>query len=336
MRFVYLRYIITFFVLLLGISFANAQQDAMFTKYMFNQLSYNPAYAGSYEFMSINAVYRNQWWGFEGGPQSQTLTVHTPIANNRIGLGLSLINDKIGPDVGTTTANLAYAYHIPIGKGGGKLSIALQGGITNYRANFNLLGIRELNDEAFTDMTPNKWLPNFGAGVYYYSKHFYVGASVPHVLNNDLRSDAGTVKWAMQYRHYYFMAGGMVSISPAIKFKPSLLIKNVGLFGEFKNSDVLNFVSAHTEFDLDLSLLFYDMFWVGASTRGAFETFNKKSSMDSADIWAAYYLKNGIRIGLSYDYNLTKIQKFAQGTFDVMLGYDFSYKEKNIVTPRYF
>jgi type IX secretion system PorP/SprF family membrane protein len=336
MRFIYLRYIITFFVLLLGISFANAQQDAMFTKYMFNQLSYNPAYAGSYEFMSINAVYRNQWWGFEGGPQSQTLTVHTPIANNRIGLGLSLINDKIGPDVGTTTANLAYAYHIPIGKGGGKLSIALQGGITNYRANFNLLGIRELNDEAFTDMTPNKWLPNFGAGVYYYSKHFYVGASVPHVLNNDLRSDAGTVKWAMQYRHYYFMAGGMVSISPAIKFKPSLLIKNVGLFGEFKNSDVLNFVSAPTEFDLDLSLLFYDMFWVGASTRGAFETFNKKSSMDSADIWAAYYLKNGIRIGLSYDYNLTKIQKFAQGTFDVMLGYDFSYKEKNIVTPRYF
>lgn len=311
----------------------SAQQDAMFTKYMFNQLSYNPAYAGSYEFMSMNAVYRNQWWGIEGAPESQTFTIHTPLANNKIGVGLSLVNDKIGP-TGTTTLNLAYAYHIPIG--GGKLSIALQGGIMNYRADFNVLDVREFNDDAYFDMTPNKWLPNFGVGLYYYSKHFYVGASVPHVLNNDLRDDAGTAKWAMQYRHYYFMAGGMVPINDAMKFKPSLLIKNVGLFGEFSNSDALNYTGAPTEFDLDASLLFYDTFWVGASLRGAFEGFSDKSSMDSADIWAAYYLKNGLRVGVSYDYTLTKLQQFAQGSFDVMLGYDFDYKEKKIVTPRYF
>jgi len=313
-----------------------AQQDAMFTKYMFNQLSYNPAYAGSYEFMSINAVYRNQWWAFEGAPESQTFTIHAPIANNKIGIGLSIINDKIGP-TGSTTMNLAYAYHIPIGAG--KLSVALQGGVMNYRADFNKLDVREFNDVAFDEMQPNKWLPNFGGGLYYYSKYFYVGASVPHILNNDLRGLADgeePIKWAMQYRHYYFMAGGMVPISPAMKFKPSLLIKNVGLFGEFSNQDNLNYIGAPTEYDFDASVLFYDTFWVGASIRGAFEAFNGKSSMDSGDIWAAYYLKNGLRVGLSYDYTLTILQVYAQGSFDVMLGYDFSYKEKKIVTPRYF
>lgn len=312
----------------------SAQQDAMFTKYMFNQLSYNPAYAGSYDFMSINAVHRSQWWGIEGAPVSQTFTIHTPLAKNKVGVGLSLINDKIGPDVGTTTANLSYAYHIPVGVG--KLSVALQGGVMNYRANFNKLNRHEYGDIAFSNMKPNRWLPNFGAGIYYYAKHFYIGASVPHILNNDLRTEEGSQRWAMQTRHYYFMAGGMMPINAMMKFKPMILIKNAGLFGEFKNDTAINYTSAPTEFDIDLSLLFYDMLWVGTSFRSAMEAPTKKSSVDSGDIWAAYYLRNGLRIGLSYDYTLTKLQGPAKGSFDVMLGYDFTYEDKKIVTPRYF
>ncbi len=315
-------------------SILNAQQDAMFTKYMFNQLSYNPAYAGSYEFMSVNAIYRNQWWGFEGAPESQSFTIHTPLAKNKIGLGLSVINDKIGP-TGTTTLNLAYAYHIPFNYG--KLSLAVQGGIQNWRADWNKLDVREFNDVAFDDATPTRWMPNVGAGLYYYTPHFYIGASVPHIINNDLRmAEDGEQKWAMQYRHYYFMAGAMIGITPSIKFKPSLLIKNVGLFGEFQSASAVNFTGAPTEFDIDASFLFYDTFWVGASFRSAFEGFNDKSSVDSADIWAAYFLKNGLRIGLAYDYTLTKLQQPAVGSFDVMVGYDFFRKEKKIVTPRYF
>ncbi len=334
-----MRKLYTFLAVLLltlgSTTLMQAQQDAMFTKYMFNQLSYNPAYAGSYEFMSLNAVYRNQWWGIEGAPESQTFTIHTPLAKNKIGLGFSLINDKIGP-TGTTTANLAYAYHIPFNYG--KLSLAVQGGIQHWRADWNKLDIRENTDVVFDDMTPRRWLPNVGAGIYYYTPHFYVGASVPHIINNDLRmaEDSEDI-WAMQYRHYYFMAGGIIGITPTIKFKPMLLVKNVGLFGEFKSSSAQSgFVGAPTEFDIDASFLFFDTFWVGASFRSAFEAFSGKSSVDSGDIWAAYYLKNGLRVGLSYDYTLTKLQSYARGSFDVMVGYDFFRKEKRIVTPRYF
>ncbi len=308
----------------------------MFTKYMFNQLAYNPGYAGSYPFMSANAIYRQQWWGIEGAPISQSFTIHTPIGE-KIGLGLSLVNDKIGP-TGSTTANLVYAYHIPFKKG--KLSVAIQGGIMNWRADFTELDIREPDDVAYDNMTPNRWLPNVGAGLYYYSEHFYVGVSVPHLINHDLRDevDGSTVnRIANLYRHYYFMAGGMVPINTNIKFKPSILIKNVGLFGEFNSDpDALNFVGAPTEFDIDASFLFYDQFWIGASFRSAFEAFNGKSSVDSADIWAAYYLKNGLRVGVAYDYTLTKLQEAADGSFEIMLGYDFSLRGKKIVTPRYF
>ncbi len=313
----------------------SAQQDAMFTKYMFNQLAYNPAYAGSYDFMSINAIYRNQWWGIEGAPETQSFTIHSPIVD-RMGLGLSVVNDKIGA-TGSTSLNLAYAYHVPFKRG--KLGLAIQGGIMNWRANFNKLDIREFDDPAFENMTPNMWLPNVGAGVYYYAKRFYVGASVPHIINNDLRSndDSSVTKWARQYRHYYFMAGGLVDVTPNIKFRPSMLVKNVGLFGEFNsNPDALNYVGAPTEFDLDLSLMFYDALWVGTSFRSAFEGFTGRSSFDSADIWVNYLFKNGLRVGAAYDYTLTKLQQPAQGSFEVMVGYDFFRKEKKIVTPRYF
>ncbi len=314
----------------------------MFTKYMFNQLSYNPAYAGSYDFMSIAAIHRQQWWGIDGAPITQSFTIHTPlpILDNKVGVGLSVINDKIGP-TGSTNINLSYAYHIHFSPEH-KLSFALQGGVMNWRADFNKLDIRDPDDVAYqdSDMTPNMWFPNFGAGVYYYSTHFYVGASVPHILNQDLR-DADTtpdiVKNAQLYRHYYFMAGGMVPVTSDIKFKPSLLIKNVGLFGEFDSDPSSpNYAGAPTEFDVDLSLFFFETLWVGTSFRSSFEAFDGRSSVDSADIWAAYFLRNGLRIGIAYDFTLTKLRDAAKGSFDVMLGYDFDYKEKKIVTPRYF
>ena len=124
----------TFFIgLLLGPALLIAQQDAMFTKYMFNTLVYNPAYAGSYEYLSINALHRGQWWGIDGAPTTQSLSVHTPVSE-RVGLGLSLVNDKIGP-TGSTQINAVYAYRIPIGPG--KLSIGLQAGVFQRRADWS-------------------------------------------------------------------------------------------------------------------------------------------------------------------------------------------------------
>ncbi len=321
-----------------------AQQDAMFTKYMFNSLVYNPAYAGSKEHMAIGLLHRTQWWGIEGAPQTQSATIHTPLPGKRVGMGLSLVNDMIGP-THTMTANLSYAYRIPVGPG--KLSIGLQGGIMNWRADWAELGLADRADEAFAD-DPNLWLPNFGTGLYYYTPGFYVGGGVPHLIDWDLREKLGitTQKYARLYRHYYATVGGAIRLNDAMVFKPSALLKGVGLFTPYEygtNGSTQTYrVGAPLEFDVDLSMFFHKTLWIGASFRSSVEAFTNqndpdgRSSFDSADIWAAWYLRNGLRIGGAFDYTLTKLQEPAQGSFEVFLGYEFNYEAKKIVTPRYF
>lgn len=320
-----------------------AQQDAMFTKYMFNSLVFNPAYAGSHEYMSVRLLHRDQWWGIDGSPTTQSFTIHTP-ASERVGLGLSLVNDKIG-STGSTSANISYAYRFKMGPG--KLSIGLQGGVMNWRANYNDLLYRDPQnlDPTFSNINSNQWLPNFGAGIYYYAKHFYVGVSVPHLINTEFKRTINVVPEndlldiARLYRHYYFTAGAAIPLNgDALIFKPSLLVKSVGLFSNFvDNSTAITNIGAPTEFDIDVSLLFYNTLWVGTSFRSSIEKFiDNRSSFDSADIWASVQLTNGLRIGASYDYTLTKLQPFAKGSFEVMLGYDFQYQVKQVNTPRYF
>jgi len=327
------------FIVLLFVGGTNllAQQDAMFTKYMFNSLTFNPAYAGSKDHLAMNLIHRTQWWGIEGAPQTQSLIIHTPMPNERVGVGLSLVNDEIGP-TNSIRANLSYAYRIPMGKG--KLSIGLQGGVMHWRADFSKLNLETgAGDEAFEEMTPSRLLPNFGAGIYYYTPKFYVGFASPQLIEYDLRdNEINTNIWARQQRHYYFSAGAAFPLKgDALIFKPSILVKNVGLLSSFSKDEAFQEFGAPTEFDIDLSLMFQQALWVGVSFRSAIEgIIGDQSSFDSADVWAAYYLANGLRIGVAYDYTLTKLQSVAGGSFEIMLGYEFDYKTKQVVTPRYF
>lgn len=314
---------------------AYGQQDPMFTKYMFNSLVVNPAYAGSKDHLALGLLHRTQWWGIEGAPTTQTLTAHTPLKNDRVGVGFSLVNDVIGPTK-SIGANLSYAYRIPIGSG--KLSFGLQGGIYNWRADWNKLEIEQGGDDAF-NTNPSFWLPNFGAGLYYYNKYWYAGFGVPHLVEYDLRDKEriDTDLWAKQFRHYYFSAGVAVPLNgDALIFKPSVLVKSTGLFSSLRKDEAFQNIGSPTEFDIDLSLLFYETFWVGASFRSSIEYFDDTSSYDSVDFWASYLLKSGLRIGAAYDYTLTKLQQAAKGSFEVFLGYEFNFKEKQFVTPRYF
>ncbi len=312
----------------------SAQQDPMFTKYMFNSLHFNPAYAGSKDHMSITLLHRDQWWGIQDAPKTQSFTIHSPLNDEKIALGLGVYNDAIGP---TNTFNVmtSYAYRL-VFNDGSKLSFGLHGGIENWRADFSQLDLQNVTDAAFNDLQPSRWLPNFGIGIYYYNKYWYLGLSAPKLLEWDLVASAGSLP-AQTYRHYFLTAGLAFPLSSSIIFKPSFLIKNVGLFGAFNSSNPQQLdINAPTEFDIDLSLLFYEALWIGTSFRSAFEVFDDRSSFDSIDIWAAYYLSNGLRVGASFDYTLTELSTPAQGSFEVMLGYEFNYKEKLIVTPRYF
>ncbi len=327
-------------IIMVFVSFqAMGQQDPMFTKYMFNSLHYNPAYAGSHEHLSMALLHRTQWINFQGAPNTQTFTAHTPLRENRVGVGLSLMHDQIGV-TRTSSANLSYAYRIPLSKKA-KLSVGIQGGMTNWRADWQKLDLENSVDPAFDGDVQSKWLPNFGFGLYFQTKRFYTGLSSPHLIEHKLRESSGTVESALvaqQYRHYYFTVGGAIPISgDDIVFKPSLLVKNVGIDSKLRKTEDLRTINAPTEFDVDLSVLFMKTLWVGAAFRSSIEKFsNDKSSFDSGDIWASYNLRNGMRIGAAYDYTLTEINKETPGSFEIMLGYEFDFKTNRIETPRYF
>jgi len=320
---------------------ANAQQDPMYTMYMFNPLSYNPAIAGSPEHLSIRALYRNQWWNFEGAPTTQSVGVHSPFGE-RIGLGLSLVRDQIG--VSTSHAGfISYAYRMPFGNG--KLNIGLRAGASHWDADFSQLNYKDPQsiNPSFQNLSQSKLLPNFGVGVFYTAPKFYIGLSAPNLMEHNLRdltADETTQRWASTYRHYFLATGATFNVrGDQLIFKPSILIKSVGLLSGFTSQPTtLNPIGAPVEFDIDLSLLFYEAMWLGVSFRSAFdaEQFGGNSSFDSADIWGAYYLINGLRIGASFDLTLTEIREPGTGSFEIMLGYDFSYGVKKINTPRYF
>jgi len=331
-------------LLLLGIMFGtfavNAQQDVQFTKYMFVPSVYNPGYAGSKDHLAITLLHRSQWVGITGAPTSQALTIHSPLKNDRVGLGFNAVNDVIGSNH-ILDFNIQYAYRIPMGKG--KLAIGLQGGMKNWAFN------GDVNPETpGIEFTPTStWNPNFGVGLHYYSKYFFTSFSCPHLIEWDLTKNVNNPIVARQYRHFYGSVGGAIPLNgDALIFRPMLMVKNVGWFSKFSKDQVYQNIGAPTSVDLDLSLFFYETLWVGLAYRGAVEQFNtiksgdgseqKITTHDSFDIWASYFLTNGLRIGAAYDYPLTKLSSSTIGSFEIMLGYEFDYKSKKLATPRYF
>ena len=173
----------------------------------------------------------------------------------------------------------------------------------------------------------------------YYNKSFYFGVSSPSLIEHDLRTDASisTEFYARQFRHYYLATGAAIPLSGnSLIFKPSILIKNVGLLANLSKDEAFQNIGAPTEFDIDLALMFYEQFQVGLSFPSAIEAFSDRSSYDSADIWMSYFLDNGLRIGAAFDYPLNALSGVSPGSFEILIGYEFDYNVKKTVTPRYF
>lgn len=300
---------------------ANAQQDARYSMYMFNGLLHNPAYAGSAGKLSLNGFYRNQWTGFEGAPQTFSISGHAALGQaEKVGLGAWGEYDEIGVHkifkvYGT------YAYRFAAGTNG-HLSAGIQGGITQMKSTFtDVSGPDEgIIDPTFAE-NQSALLPNFGVGLYYNTTHFYMGVSAPHLLNNKLDNgnDANVTKIASQFRQYNFTLGAVLGKNDGFKVKPSILIKAVP-------------GNAPIQADANLSFLIKEVFWIGSSAR-----FTDKFEPESVDAIIAFQLKNGLRIGYSYDYTLSDICKYNNGSHEVTIGYDLIKKDsERLVTPRYF
>jgi len=331
----YLTFFFISFVLFSGVlTPLLAQQEPMFTKYAFNSLIFNPAYAGSNEHLTTNIIHRTQWIGLEGAPVSQSVTLHTPLRDERVGMGFNLGHDKAGPS-NIFNADFSYAYRFPLGEYL-KLSIGLQAGFANWRTDRSQLNLQHPTDAVF-QTNINRWMPNFGAGMYLSSEKFYVGFGCPRLVEYDLRKSKKeeTGIYARTYRHYYTTAGVIFPMNDeTVIFRPSILLKSTGLFSSFRTDAKFNNIGTPTELDFDASFFFLKTLWVGLAYRTAVQL--GKSSPDSIDIWAAWYLRNGVRIGCAYDFPINGVLSVSPGSLEIMAGYEFDVKVRRVAPPRYF
>ncbi len=298
----------------------SAQQDAQYTQYMYNTISVNPAYAGSRGVMSIMGLHRSQWVGLDGAPRTQTLTVNTPIGDSeRLGLGLSIVNDEIGPTA-ETYFDIDFSYTIPTSDYG-KLSFGLKAGGHLLNVDFQRLTQFNNNDNLFENNIDNKFSPNVGVGVYYHTDRFYAGLSAPNLLETD-HFDEGTtdsnstaISFLAEERiNYYLIAGHVFDLSTEVKFKPAVLSKLV--FG------------APLQVDISANFLLYDRLTVGAAYRW--------SAAVSAMI--GFQISDAMMIGFAYDRETTELgqTQFNDGSYEVMLRFELFKKYNRMLTPRFF
>ena len=289
---------------------AQAQQEAMFTQYMFNGLALNPAYAGSHEALSATLLFRDQWTGFPDAPSTQTFSVHSPIRSAKIALGLQLIHDKLAV-FDQYGVNASYAYRIFTGNG--TLSLGLQLGFTSYKADLTDLTTQVPNDPAFQGNV-SKTMPSFGAGVYYYTDRFYIGLSAPQLVTNSLTEDVVEIDAdARQERHYFLTAGHMIPLGSSVQLKPNILIKAVE--------------GAPIQMDLNLNALFSEVLWLGVSWR----------SLSDIDALIELQLTDQLLLGYAYDFaTTTDLSRVNSGSHELMLNYRFRYAKNKVITPRYF
>lgn len=304
------KYCCIVFALLVIIGHSRAQQDPMFTQYMFNTLSINPAYAGSADAMAFTAIHRSQWVDFEGAPQTQTLSFHTPLKKESISIGASVINDSHGP-VKQTGFYADASYRIFFDNA--KLAFGLKAGMNLFSANLLDLNPLAEDDLAFASNISGKGLPNFGFGMMYYSKRWYVGLSSPKLLQNKiLDGELPDFKNNTEKQHMFLIAGMVFDLSNYTKFKPTVLFKAVN--------------GAPPGMDVTANFLFYDKLWVGAMYRW----------QDAAGLLLQYEINNKWKFGYSYDYTLSELSKYSAGSHELMIGVDIGRKFGGDISPRYF
>lgn len=301
---------IILFILLLNSKIIISQQETQHSMYFFNPVLLNPAYAGSQEALQITGTSRDQWTGLAGAPKTQVLSLHTPIKFKNVGVGFTLLNDELGVTKNTGLYG-DFSYSLKLNKKNDQLAFGLKLGFDFMRQDFSTLRINDNTDELYTNnLRTNKNLFNTGAGIYYYGKRHYLGVSTPRLIKNKINTTQ--TQSAIQENHYYMFGGVVFKINPAINLRPSFIVKYVK--------------SAPLSIEGNISVLFYDKIWLGMMYRHKAAT----------GLNIMYNINQNIRIGYAYDYQLTTIQKFSQGSHEIMLGFDLRSKSKGYKSPRYF
>ncbi|KAF2341602.1 PorP/SprF family type IX secretion system membrane protein [Flavobacterium tistrianum] len=289
---------------------SNAQQDAQYTQYMYNTIEVNPAYAGSRGALSVFGLYRTQWIGLDGAPETSTFSVNTPLNNSDLGLGVSLVNDKIGPTVeNTLSADLSYT--IPTSESW-NLSFGIKGTANLFNIDINKLSYEDQDDPQFQNLK-NKFSPNVGAGIYYHSDRAYIGLSVPNFIETN-RYDSDDVAIFKEKINYYLIAGYVFNLDRLeyIKFKPALMTKMVE--------------GAPLQVDVSGNFMFNDKFVLGLAYRWS----------ASVSAMAGFQVTKGMYIGYGYDHETTQLRKYNSGSHEIFLRFEFFNNYNKMISPRFF
>lgn len=303
------KLILIFFTVLIAQQIS-AQQDPQYTQYMYNMNIINPAYAGISEGLSVGALYRSQWVGLDGGPETFTFNIHSPVGK-QLALGLSVISDKIGP-VEETNAYVDVSYTIPMGMET-RLAFGFKGGFTFHdiaiaESQINLV---DLGDPFFANAI-NETTPNIGAGIYFYKPNkYYLSVSVPNILNG-VHLDADGTNIGSESEHLFGAVGYVFDLSKTFKLKPHALLKYA--------------LDSPISYDLNANLFMYDLVEVGVGYR----------LEDSFSGMINFQVTDSLRIGYAYDAIQSDLDIVTNSSHEVFINFDFNFSSKVSRSPRYF
>jgi type IX secretion system PorP/SprF family membrane protein len=291
-----------------------AQQEMLQSQYMFNGLFINPAYTGTHSFAEATALHRAQWTGFDGAPRTSTFGIEGPLANELMGLGLTFMHDRIG-DTRQTEVFANWSYHLLLdAEGKTRVSFGVRAGFSDYTASLTDTKVFQDGDPIFSQDQTNEFVPKFGAGVYFYSKLWYAGISVPTIFaaDNNVRFNINDVGDRYFEPHTYLTAGYVFKLNSNLRLKPSFLLRYLN--------------NAPVQADINCNLLVKNTFWIGASYRtgdaivGIFEL----------------NLGTDFRLGYAYDFTTSDLNTYNNGSHEVMLSYKFAKETVKTKSPRYF
>lgn len=287
---------------------SRGQQDPMYTQYIFNMQTINPAYTGTWQTIGFLAISRLQWIGIEGHPATQTFSLQTPFKSENVGIGMNVVHDKIGME-NRILFNLDYSYRLSLSEKT-SLRFGIKGGFTNYSNPLPFYSLYDAGDPNFMTDVHNKFMPNVGVGAFLSSQRAYFGVSVPKLVESRFNVNASDNFTVTDFRQLYASGGLVFDLSTGIKFKPTFITKMVE--------------EAPFQYDVSANFLFGEKFWLGAMYR----------SGDAVGVIAQWIFQNRFRIGYSADFTTTDVRKYHKGVHEIMVSYEVDWHK--FISPRYF
>jgi type IX secretion system PorP/SprF family membrane protein len=296
------------FLFLFVFVMTNAQENEQYTQYLYNPIAINPAFAGASEGTVLYTSYRSQWTGLNGSPKTGLLSVNGRI-NDNMGLGFSVVNDKIGPTDASALA-VDFSYSLKLNEKY-KLAFGLKASANLLNVDLSKVYLNDPDDFVFETNIDNKFSPNVGVGLYLHSDKTAIGLSAPNLLTTKFYdsyiSNASNSHITKDNLHFFLTADHTFDLGGNLRFKPALLIK-VAQDVPVQTNVSANFI-IQTKFTLGMAYRF------GGTISNT----------------VGFQLNDSMFIGYGYDLATTKLPKYNSASHEIFLKYEFIKKKKKYV-----